>query len=121
MSLKINLREASGVTVVELDGRITLGEAASALRSSVKDVLALGARRIILDVSRVSYVDSSGLGELVGVYTSVRNAGGDVKLVGVDKKLQGLLQVTKLHTIFDCYDTAEGAMHAFATASGAGA
>ena len=108
------------MAIVTLEGRITLGEAASSVRQTVKDLLLKGVRRIIMNLEKVQYVDSAGLGELVGIYVTARNQGGDVKLVGVNAKLHGLMQVTKLHTIFEVHPDEAAAVAAFGSAAGAG-
>ena len=101
------------MVVVDMEGRITLGEAASSLRQSVKDLLMKGERRIVMNLEKVQYVDSAGLGELVGIYVTVRNQGGDVKMTGVNPKILGLMQVTKLHTIFEVCADEPAAVAAF--------
>jgi len=113
MSLQIEIRELPNVVVVHLEGRITLGEAATSLRQSVKDLLMKGERRIVMNFDKVQYVDSAGLGELVGIYVTVRNQGGDVKLAGVNSKILGLMQVTKLHTVFEVCTDESAAIAAF--------
>jgi anti-sigma B factor antagonist len=117
MSLQIHTRELPDVVILDLDGRITLGEGASSLRQAVKDLLMKGERRIILNLTKVQYVDSAGLGELVGIYVTVRNQGGEVKMTGVNSKILGLMQVTKLHTIFDVRTDESAALAAFGSAS----
>ena len=117
MSLNIQVRELPDVVVLQLEGRITLGEAATSLRQAVKDQLIKGRRNIVANLERVQYVDSAGLGELVGAYVTVRNQGGDVKLAGVNAKILGLMQVTKLHTVFDVRPDEAAAVSAFGNAS----
>lgn len=99
-------REVGGVTVVELSGRITLGEGSVLLRELVRDLLNKGNKDIVLNLGDVIYIDSSGLGELVSAYATARNSGGDLKLVNLNKNIQNVFQITKLHTIFDVQDEA---------------
>jgi anti-sigma B factor antagonist len=121
MSLNIQTRDLKNVSVISLEGRITLGEAASALRDAVKGAIARGARNLVLNLQKVQYVDSAGLGELVGIYVTARNQGGEVKLSGINAKLHGLMQVTKLHTVFDVYEDETAAVAAFGASSSASA
>jgi len=104
VDIKISTREVEHVTLVDVSGRITLGEETSVLRKTVRDLIAQGKKKIVLNLSNVSYIDSSGVGELVASYTAVRNAGGELKLLNLTKKVHDLLQVTKLYTIFDIKD-----------------
>ncbi len=117
MSLQIHIRELPNLVIVDLEGRITLGDAASSLRQAVKDLLMKGERRIVLNLEKVQYVDSAGLGEMVGIYVTVRNQGGEVKMSGVNAKILGLMQVTKLHTIFDVRTDESAAIAAFGNVS----
>ena len=117
MSLQIHIRELPNVVILDLEGRITLGEAATSLRQSVKDLLMKGERRVIMNLDKVQYVDSAGLGELVGIYVTVRNQGGEVKMAGVNPKILGLMQVTKLHTVFDVLSDDSAAIAAFGSVS----
>ncbi len=114
MSMKASTRQVNGVTIVDLSGRITLGEGSVVLRDTVKDLLSKGQKKILLNLGDVSYIDSSGIGELVSAYTSVRNQGGDLKLLHLTKKVHDLLQITKLYTVFDVKDDEAGAISAFA-------
>jgi anti-sigma B factor antagonist len=97
------MREVSGVMVVDLSGRITLGEASGKLRDTVRDLLSKGNKKILLNLGDVTYIDSSGLGELVSSYTTAANQGAKVKLLNVQKKVDDLLQITKLYTVFDSF------------------
>lgn len=103
MSLSTSIREVSGVVIVDLSGRITLGEASGKLRDTVRDLLAKGNKKILLNLGDVTYIDSSGLGELVSSYTTAANQGAKVKLLNVQKKVDDLLQITKLYTVFDSF------------------
>ena len=113
MSMKASTRQGDGITIVDLSGRITLGEGSVVLRDSVKDLLGKGQKKILLNLGDVSYIDSSGIGELVSAFTSVRNQGGELKLLHLTKKVHDLLQITKLYTVFDVKDDEAGAIAAF--------
>ena len=114
MSMKASTRQVDGVTIVDLSGRITLGEGSVILRDTVKDLLGKGQKKILLNLGDVSYIDSSGIGELVSAFTSVRNQGGELKLLNLTKKVHDLLQITKLYTVFDVKDDEAAAIGAFA-------
>jgi anti-sigma B factor antagonist len=105
-----------GVTVLELNGRITLGEGSVQLRDSVRDLLAKGQKKILLNLGDVNYIDSSGIGELVSAYTTVRNQGGELKLLNLTRKVHDLLQITKLYTVFDVKDDEASAIASYAHA-----
>jgi anti-sigma B factor antagonist len=113
VSMKASTRQVDGVTIVDLSGRITLGEGSVVLRDAVKDLLGKGQKKILLNLGDVSYIDSSGIGELVSAFTSVRNQGGELKLLHLTKKVHDLLQITKLYTVFDVKDDEAGAIAAF--------
>ena len=113
MSMKVTTRQVDGITVLDLSGRITLGEGSVTLRDAVHDVLAKGSKKILLNLENISYIDSSGIGELVSGFTSVRNAGGELKLLNLTKKVHDLLQITKLYTVFDIWDNEASAISAF--------
>ncbi len=112
MSLKIETRVTDGVSIVRCTGRIVFGEEATQLRETLKNLLK-SSRQIVLDLSGVTYIDSGGLGTLVGVYSSARAAGADIKLTGLGQRLRDVLQVTKLVTVFEVYDTEQQALAAF--------
>ena len=113
MALSIASREVDGVTVLDLNGRITLGEGSVQLRDAIRDLIGKGQKSILLNLSEVNYIDSSGLGELVSAYTTARNQGAALKLLGLSKKVNDLLQLTKLYTVFDIYDDEAHAITAF--------
>ena len=113
MALAIASREVDGVTVVELSGRITLGEGSVQMRDALRDLIAKGQRRILLDLGEVSYIDSSGLGELVSAYTSAKNQSATLKLLKLTKKVHDLLQLTKLYTVFEIFDDEASAIASF--------
>jgi anti-sigma B factor antagonist len=94
MSMKVAIRQVDGVTILDLSGRITLGEGSIILRDSVRDVLAKGSKKILLNLAQISYIDSSGIGEMVSAFTSVKNAGGELKLLNLTQKVHDLLQIT---------------------------
>jgi anti-sigma B factor antagonist len=101
MALKIETREVAHVTILDVDGRIVLGEEIGDLRDAVRGLVADGKKKIILNLADVDYIDSSGVGELVGCFTTVRNTGGELKLLKLSQKVQDVLYVTKLYTVFD--------------------
>lgn len=117
MALQIVERETGGVTVIALSGRVTLGDESAQLRNKIKEVLAKGKTRLVLDMGNVSYIDSAGLGTLVSGYTSAQNQGASLKLTNLTKKFSEQLAITKLVTVFDVYDTVEGAIKSFVKAS----
>ncbi len=114
MSMKASVRQVEDVTIVDLSGRIKLGEGSSVLRETVKDLLAKGQKNILLNLAEISYIDSSGIGELVAAFTSVRKQGGELKLLHLTRKVHDLLQITKLYTVFDVKDDEAAALKAFA-------
>jgi anti-sigma B factor antagonist len=101
MPLKIDTREVAHVTILDVKGRIVLGDEIGVLRDAVRGLVADGKKKIILNLADVDYIDSSGVGELVGCFTTVRNAGGELKLLRLSQKVQDVLYVTKLYTVFD--------------------
>jgi len=114
MSLKINVRESGNVVVLDLIGRITIGEETASLRDTIKELLDSGQKNILLNLAEVSYIDSTGLGQFVGSYATVTSRGGQLKLVNLQKKLQELMQITKLITVFESYGSEAEAMRSFA-------
>ena len=113
MALKITDRVVDGVAVEELEGRIVLGEESSALREKVKSLLAAGNKKLVLNMDNVTYIDSSGLGALVASHTSARTQGASMKLSNLGSKFQEILQVTKLYTVFEVYDSEAAAIGSF--------
>jgi anti-sigma B factor antagonist len=113
VTMKASSRQVNGVTVVDMSGRITLGEGSVILRDTIKDLLGKGEKKILLNLGNVTYIDSSGIGELVSAFTSVRNQGGELKLLNLTKKVHDLLQITKLYTVFDIKDDETAAIGAF--------
>ena len=108
--MKVSSRQIDGVVIVDLSGRITLGEGSVVLRDTVRELLGKGQKKIVLNLAEVTYIDSSGIGELVSAYTSVRNQAGDLKLLNLTKKVHDLLQITKLYTVFDVKDSEAAAV-----------
>ncbi len=113
MSIKVSTRQVDGIVILDLSGRITLGEGSVTVRDAIRDLLSKGEKFILLNLGDVSYMDSSGLGELVSAYTSVKNAGGELKLLNLTKKVRDLLQITKLYTVFDVKDDEASAVASF--------
>lgn len=113
MSLSTAIRDVAGVTVIDLSGRITLGEASGKLRDTVHALLANGVTKLVLNLAEVNYIDSSGLGELVSAYTTARGKGCTVKLLNVQSKVQDLLTVTKLYTVFETHTDETAAITSF--------
>ena len=113
MTMKASTRQTGSVTVVDLSGQIKLGECSSLLRDTVKDLLGKGHKKILLNLGDVNYIDSTGIGELVSAFTSVRNQGGELKLLHLTKKVHDVLQITKLYTVFHVLDDETAAIAAF--------
>ena len=113
MSFSTSIRDVAGVTVVDLSGRITLGEASGKLRATVRGLLDSNVSKLVLNLAEVSYIDSSGLGELVSAYTTARSKGCTVKLLNVQSKVQDLLTVTKLYTVFETHTDEAAAVTSF--------
>lgn len=112
MQLKLDTRTVDGIVIVDCAGRLVFGEESGLLRDTVKQVLP-GNPRIVLNLGAVTYIDSGGLGTLVALFTSARNSGGSIKLAKLTPRVGDLLQVTKLVTVFDVYDSEEQAVQAF--------
>lgn len=113
MSVKLTTRQVGDVTVVDAAGRITLGDGASTFRDTIRDLAAAGQRKLLLNLGDVSYIDSSGIGELVSGFTTVTNQGGQVKLLNLTKRVKDLLQITKLYTVFEVFDDETAAVRSF--------
>ena len=113
MALRATHRDAGETTVVELGGRIILGEGSALLRKTVRGLLEENRKRLVLNLADVDYIDSSGIGELVSAYTAVKNRGGELKLLHLTKKVHDLLQLTKLYTVFDVYTDESTALRSF--------
>jgi anti-sigma B factor antagonist len=113
MALRATHRDAGQSTVVDLSGKITLGEGSALLRKTVRGLLDEKRTHIVLNLADVDYIDSSGIGELVSAYTTVKGRGGDLKLLHLTKKVHDLLQLTKLYTVFDVYTEESTALRSF--------
>jgi len=109
LSVKLSSRQVGDVTVIDAAGRITLGEGSSTFRDTVRDHIAKGNKKLLINLAEVSYIDSSGIGELVTAFTTVTNNGGQLKLLNLTHRVRDLLQITKLYTVFEVFsDEAEG-------------
>jgi len=111
--MKIEARTIGDVTILDCSGKITLGEGTMAVRNTVRDVLKNNGKKIILNLADVNYIDSSGIGELVSTYTTVTNNGGQLKLLNLTKKIQELLAITKLLTVFQVFENEQAALASF--------
>jgi anti-sigma B factor antagonist len=116
MALNIVEREESGVLILQLSGRITLGEESNQLRTKLKNELSAGKTRLVLDLANVNYIDSAGLGTLVSGFTSAQNQGANLKLANLTKRFREQLNITKLVTVFDVYDSVEDAVKSYGSA-----
>jgi anti-sigma B factor antagonist len=114
MSVKVGTRQVGDVTVADVSGKLTLGEASSAFREALRGLIAQGQKKILLNLSGVSYMDSSGIGELVAGYTTVTSAGGKLKLLNLTQRVQSPLQSTKLYTVFEVFEDETAAVKSFA-------
>jgi len=120
VALKMTTREVNGVTVLDLEGRIVLGEETTALREKVKSLVNEGNKKIIINLNNVTFIDSSGLGALVAAHSSAKSSGASLRLSNLGSKFNELLQITKLYTVFDVSDTEEDAVRAMTMAASAG-
>ena len=114
MSVKLNTRQVGDVSVMDVAGRITLGEGSAALRDALREMVGKNQKKILLNLGDVSYIDSSGIGELVSGFTTVTNSGGTLKLLNLNKRVKDLLQITKLYTVFDVHEDEAAAIRSFA-------
>jgi anti-sigma B factor antagonist len=119
VSMKATLRQVDSIIVIDMSGRITLGEGCTQLRELVREQLGKGKKELLLNLADITYIDSSGIGELVSAFTTVSNQGGQLKLLNLTKKVHDLLQITKLYTVFDVHDDEAKALGTFAKAAGA--
>jgi anti-sigma B factor antagonist len=113
VSVKMSSRQVGDVTVVDATGRITLGEGASVFRDTIRDLAAKGDKKILVNLADVSYIDSSGIGEMVSSFTTVTNHGGQLKLLSLTKRVKDLLQITKLYTVFEVFEDEASAVRSF--------
>jgi anti-sigma B factor antagonist len=113
MNMTTNIRQAGPVTIVDITGRIVLGEESASLRSLVSDLLSKGHKKILFNLRDVDYIDTSGLGFLISTLTGMRKQGGEVKLLNLTQKVQDVMQITKLYTVFDIFDDEAAALKSF--------
>jgi anti-sigma B factor antagonist len=113
MSFKAASREVGGVTVIDMDGRITLGEGSTLLRDLIREKLDGGHKKIVMNLAGINYIDSTGLGELVSAYRLVKSQGGELKLMNLNKKVSDLLQITRLYAVFDIHNDEAQAVASF--------
>ena len=113
MSVKEKIHQVNDVLVIELSGRITVGDGSVMLRDRIRKELAGGRKRILINLGDVSYIDSSGLGELISAFTSAKKGGGELKLLSLTKKIRDLMEIVKLYTVFDIYDDEASALASF--------
>ena len=121
MNMTANTRQVGGVTIVDISGRIVLGDESAALRSLVRDLLGAGHKKILFNLGNVDYIDSAGLGHLIGAFTSVRKYEGDLKLLNLTNKVHDVLQITRLYTVFDIMDDEAVAVKSFDQSAAANA
>ena len=121
MSFKATVRHTGDVAIVDLAGRLTLGEGSGGMRTTIKDLLAQGSRKVLLNLNEVSYIDSTGLGELISAYASVTNVGGQIKLLNTQSRVRDLLTITKLHIVFEDFSDEVAALRSFTGTEVAGA
>jgi anti-sigma B factor antagonist len=119
MKMTTSVRQAAAVTIVDISGRIVLGEESAALRDMVCDLLSKGNKSILFNLADVNYIDSAGLGSLVGCFTSVRRQHGELKLLNLTNKVHDLMQITRLYTVFDISDSEAAAVQSFGHSSAA--
>jgi anti-sigma B factor antagonist len=114
VSVKLTTRQVGDVTVIDAVGRITLGDGASTFRDTIRDLASNGNKKLLLNLAEVSYIDSSGIGEMVAGFTNVSNQGGQLKLLNLTKRVKDLLQITKLYTVFEVFEDEAAAVRSFA-------
>ena len=112
-TIKLNIRQVGDVTVVDVAGRVTLGEGSSSLGDALRGVAGKGSKKVIVNFAEVSYIDSSAIGELISGYSTLSKVGGQLKLMGLNKRVKDLLLITKNYTIFDIHDNEAGALGSF--------
>jgi anti-sigma B factor antagonist len=113
VSLTLNVRQAGGVSILDAAGRVTLGEAASALREKLREMVAGGSKNILLNLADASYIDSTGIGILVSSFATVKSSGGQMKLANLSSRVKDVLLVTKLYTVFEVFDNEAAAISSF--------
>jgi anti-sigma B factor antagonist len=113
VALQGTFREIGEIAIMDFSGKITLGEGSSTLRKTIRDLVDKGHRKILINLFDVDYIDSSGIGELVSAYTTVRSAGGELKLLNLTRRVHDILQITRLFTVFDVQSEEEVALRSF--------
>jgi len=113
MALQGTTREVQDIVIVDFSGKITLGEGSALLRRTIKEIIERGHKKLLINLEDVDYIDSSGIGELVSAFTTTKNQGGELKLLNLTKKVNDLLQITKLYTVFDVKDDEASAVKSF--------
>jgi anti-sigma B factor antagonist len=111
--ITISERQSGDVTILDMEGKITIGEGSVALRTAIRRLLEEGKKKVLLNLAKVGYIDSSGIGELVSSYTAINKDGGELKLLNLTQKLQDLLTITKLLTVFDVYESEADALGSY--------
>jgi anti-sigma B factor antagonist len=119
MSMTISTRQVGGVTIVDIRGRIVLGEESASVRDMICDLLSKGHKQILLNLGAVDYIDSMGLGSLVGAFVRVRKQGGELKLLNLTDKVTDVMQITKLYTVFDIMNDEEAGVKSFGQSTAA--
>ena len=112
-TIKLSIRQAGDVSVVDVVGRVTLGEGSSALGDTLRGLASKGSKKVLVNLAEVSYIDSSGIGEMVSGFTTVTNQGGQVKLLNLTKRVKDLLQITKLYTVFEVFEDEAAAVRSY--------
>ena len=120
MSVKLTTHQKGEVIIVVASGKLTMGEGASTLRTKIRELVASGSRRIVLNMADVSYMDSSGMGELIAAHTTITTAGGEIKLLHLAKRVHDLLKLTKLYTVFEAFEDEASAVNSFSAAKPTG-
>jgi anti-sigma B factor antagonist len=120
MSVKLTTHQKGDVTVIDIGGKLTLGEGTSSLRTKIRELVEGGSRRIVLNMADVAHMDSSGLGELIAAHTTVTTAGGEIKLLNLARRVHDLLKITKLYTVFESFEDEASAVASFPVAKPAG-
>ena len=118
--MKLTTHQKSEVTIIDISGKLTLGEGTSSLRTKIRELVEGGSRRIVLNMADVSYMDSSGLGEMIASHTTVTTAGGEMKLLNLAKRVHDLLKLTKLYTVFEAFEDEDSAVNSFSVAKTSG-
>jgi anti-sigma B factor antagonist len=113
MKMTISTRQVGGITILDIGGRIVLGEESTSLRDVIRDLLKNGHKQILFNLGDVAYIDTTGLGSLVGAFTTVRKQGGDLKLLNLPEKFAGVMQITKLYKVFDIMNDEAAAVKSF--------